>query len=184
MPHRMHGDITPGMDEIHHAGGGDGENGDCAVNAIILLGMHQREHGKQGDELESDGADGDIGILLQRLIQPFHADGCKQYRGTHDDIEQPVLMKRGNKHQRKGQQRIGYGTHNQIDTQQLVSRSGKLNPFVSHFGAYPYTVSRHSQLRQHGEIRYERHGKGYLACSGGHEYSRDVRKGNQRKDKV
>ena len=152
IPHRPEANVLPGMEQVHQIGCAGGKNADASIDHIVALLMDQHKHGHKGNHLKQDGTHRDIGILLQRLIEPFHADGRQEYGGAHHDIQGTILPERWHKSQRQPQGNIRQCAHQQVDGQQLMGCSGELFLIVPHHGAGADAIGGNTQLGKHIKI--------------------------------
>ena len=52
--------------------------------------MNQQKHSDQSNKLKNHRTNGNISILLQSLIHPFHTNGIKKHRTADNKIQNPV----------------------------------------------------------------------------------------------
>ncbi len=154
-------DESADIDEIQHIGPHTGYNGEDTVYQIIRLGPDQQKHQGHGNCLDTHGTDGDIPVLFQALVQPFHPDEIEE-QSTSAQQEQglftPHLL---HKYQGGEIAHIHQNRHTQIDQEDLLNCLGQRLLIIPHLGAGPDPIGRNPQGSHHGEIGNDGEGESH-----------------------
>ena len=145
--------------------------------------MYHQKHGDQCNQLKENRAHSDIRIFFQGFIEPLHPQSIECNGQADDQIKYPLFPESWHQTKDQKENNIGNHTHDHINIQKLMCGLCQLPSVIPHSGTGTDTISRNPQLRQHGKIRYQRSGKGYLPRPCRKQDSGNVGKGNQRKEK-
>lgn len=129
-----------------------GEHDDHAVDVVVGCLVDEREHEDEADEFDRDAADGDVPVLFDGLVEPFHAEGREPQGGPEDEEEGFVAGQAWHELQCEQVCGEGQGGGGGEDDEEFLDGAGEFLRVVSYLGAGAYPVCGDAQQRGQGEV--------------------------------
>lgn len=145
-------DESAQAEHVEDVGPVSGEHDDHAVDAVVGRLVHEGEHEYEADELDRDAADGDVSVLFDGLIEPFHAEGCKPQRDAEDEEERLVLGEPWYDLQGGEVEEEDDGGGDGEDDEELFDGAGELLPVVPDLGACSHPIHGYTEHGREREI--------------------------------